>query len=64
MIIIEVDNNGTLLVTGLNVMSKKMEDGQNYQVRFDIIRNEKFGITVKNVILAETKGDQKPDKKS
>ena len=64
MLIIEIDNNGTLLITGLNVMSRKMKDEQNYQIRLDIKRSEKFGITIKNVVLAETKGDQKPDKKS
>ena len=64
MVIIEVNNNGTLLIMGLNVMSQKMKDDQEYQVKFNIKRSEKFGITVSKVILGETKGDQKPDKKS
>ena len=64
MIIIEVNNSGTLLIMGLNVMSRKMEDDQEYQVKFNIKRSEKHGITVEKVILAETKRDQIPDKKS
>ena len=61
MVIIEVNNNGTLLIMGLNVMSRKMKDDQEYQVKFNIKRSEKFGITVENVILAETKDKKKDD---
>ena len=61
MIIIEVDNNGTLLITGLNVMSKKLKDDQEYQVKFNIKKSEKQGITVSKVTFGETKGEKKID---
>ena len=54
MVIISVDvNDGRLEIFGLNVMSRKLEDGKEYQIRLDIKRSEKDGVTVKNVIFGE-----------
>ncbi len=53
MKIISVNTNGKLEIFGLNVISRKLEDGKEYQIKLDIMRSEKDGVTVKNVRFGE-----------
>lgn len=59
MNIIEIDEGGRLLVCGLNVMANKIENDKEYQVKFDVKRSDKDGVSVSKVIISEKIPDKK-----